>query len=173
MPKNNITFDLKNFYHELEIHVLKYFAIPFYFLAACGSATDAVSTKLGTGAAQYTPAADLAASGKSTAQFNSDLIQCRNLGVQGQANQADKSGQRNITNIIGSTVGGAVEGYKEGDFFNNALGGGFDKKESAAIGAFSGLASGLTSALGSTNTVNNAGKETVDRCMRTRGYKVY
>ena len=64
-------------------------------------------------------------------------------------------------------------GYKEGDFFNNALGGGFDKKESAAIGAFSGLASGLTSALGSTNTVNNAGKETVDRCMRTRGYKVY
>ena len=64
-------------------------------------------------------------------------------------------------------------GYKEGDFFNNALGGGFDKNESAAIRAFSGLASGLTSALGSTNTVNNAGKETVDRRMRTRGYKVY
>ena len=64
-------------------------------------------------------------------------------------------------------------GYKEGDFFNSALGGGFDKNESAAIRAFSGLASGLTSALGSTNTVNNAGKETVDRCMRTRGYKVY
>ena len=64
-------------------------------------------------------------------------------------------------------------GYKEGDFFNNALGGGFDKNESAAIGAFSGLASGLTSALGSTNTVNNAGQETVDRCIRTRGYVVY
>ena len=64
-------------------------------------------------------------------------------------------------------------GYKEGDFFNNALGGGFDKKESAAIGAFNGLASGLTSALGSTNSVNSAGQETVDRCMRTRGYVVY
>ena len=50
---------------------------------------------------------------------------------------------------------------------------GLTKKESAAIGAFSGLSSGLTSALGSTNTVYNAGKETVDRCMRTRGYKVY
>ena len=58
-------------------------------------------------------------------------------------------------------------------FFNNALGGGFDKNESAAIRAFSGLASGLTSALGSTNTVNNAGKRTVDRCIRTRGYVVY
>ena len=64
-------------------------------------------------------------------------------------------------------------GYKEGDFFNNALGGGFDKNESAAIRAISGLASGLTSALGSTNTVNNAGKETVDRSIRTRGYRVY
>ena len=64
-------------------------------------------------------------------------------------------------------------GYKEGDFSNNSLGGGFDKNELAAIGAFSGLASGLTSALGSINTVNNAGKETVDRCIRTRGYKVY
>ena len=64
-------------------------------------------------------------------------------------------------------------GYKKGDFFNNALGGGFDKKESAAIGAFSGLASSLTSALGSTNSVNNAGKETVDRSIRTRGYRVY
>ena len=64
-------------------------------------------------------------------------------------------------------------GYKEGDFFNNALGGGFDKNESATIRAFSGLASGLTSALRSTNTVNNAGQETVDRCIRTRGYVVY
>lgn len=131
------------------------------------------SKKLGTGAAQYTPAVDLVASGKSTAQYNSDLQQCRNIGVQRQANQADGSAQRNITNTIGSTVGGAVEGYQTGDLFENALGGGFDKKESAAIGAFSGLDSGLTSALGSTNQVNNAGKETVDRCMRTRGYKVY
>ena len=132
-----------------------------------------MSKKLGTGAAQYIPAVDLVASGKSTAQYNSDLGQCRNIGVRSQGNQADKSSQRNITNTIGSTVGGAIEGYQTGDFFNNALGGGFDKKEPAGIGAFSGLASGLTSALGSTNTVNNAGQETVDRCMRNRGYKVY
>ena len=64
-------------------------------------------------------------------------------------------------------------GYKEGDIFNNALGGGFDKNEPAAIGAFSCLASGLTSVLGSINTFNNAGNETVDRCIRTGGYKVY
>jgi hypothetical protein len=101
----------KNGPHELEIHILKQMIIPLYFLAACGSATDAVSKKLGTGAAQYTPAVDLVASGKSTAQYNSDLQQCRNIGIQRQANQADGSAQRNITNTIGSTVGGAVEGY--------------------------------------------------------------
>jgi hypothetical protein len=39
--------------------MLKQIIIPLYFLAACGSATDAVSTKLGTGAARYTPAVDL------------------------------------------------------------------------------------------------------------------
>jgi hypothetical protein len=112
----------------LEIHVLKYFTITLYFLAASGFATDAVSTKLGTGAAQYTPAVDLRASGKSQAEYNIDLHQCRYIGVQGQANQADKSDQRNITNTIGGTVGGAVEGYQRGDFWNSAAGGGFDKK---------------------------------------------
>ena len=88
--------------------MLKKVIIPLNFLAACGPATDAVSTKLGTGAAQYTPAVDLVASGRSKAQFNSDLIECRNIGVQGQANQVYKSGQRNISNTIGGTFGGAV-----------------------------------------------------------------
>lgn len=141
-------------------------------LTGCGNATNQVSGRIGTGATQYTPSVDLRASGKTQGEFQRDVAECRQIGSQRQASEADARGQRTITNTVSGTVGGAVTGYTQGQF----LGGfGFDadEKSLARAGAASGLASGLLSGLDSTNDVNAAGKRTVDNCMRGRGYRVF
>ncbi len=142
-------------------------------LVACGNATNKVAGSVGTGADQYTPAVDLQVSKKSEAQYAGDLAQCRQIAVLRQASEADRAGQRTLTNTIGSGAVGAVDGYAFGKSLKSIGASNIDSGDLAGIGLAVGVAGGLLGGLFSTNKVNDEGKRTVDACLENRGYVVY
>jgi uncharacterized protein YcfJ len=143
-------------------HALKIISIcAAGFLAGCGGADNRLDLNT------YSPVIDYYQ--YDTAQFNTDIVQCRQLAITAQ--QAyDKQQAEEQADIVASAVVGALVGAAVG----NALDGNDDS--GTTIGAIYGAGIGASSAAEANDynrLITKFGPSAIiDNCMANRGYQI-
>ncbi len=146
-------------------------------LSACGSAYSATTSSVNKlGAAEYMPAVDVAASGKSESQYQTDLSACRAIAANRQATASQEAQQETLSNAVATTTGGALAGAAIGaaltdeDGESSRVG---NAAKGGAIGALGGLfASSAFTFAEQSKEVSSQTKKILLRCLEGRGYNV-
>lgn len=149
-------------------------------LASCGSAYSNIPDRHGTGANQYRPAVDYAVSGKTEAQYNDDLLDCRRIAQTRQATASQQAQQDTSADALASGVDGAIVGATAGtygDVVEARTGADLGVLGSPGQSAVAGIGVGILASV-----VGQAGRrgqkvaaetrKTLLKCLEGRGYSV-